>query len=159
MQTLSPGQNTVLERTRLVVQLDPQVGIPGGMTGVALLLDGADKAADRSAYVGDANPQGAAGAVSFDAGNGTFRVDLDRLGQEVAKVRLGMALLGGPSTGRSMADLRSVATAVSDDQGARLCAFPLDLAGRSETAMILLDLYRRHGAWRAKAVGQGFVHG
>ena len=36
MQTLSPGQNTVLERTRLVVQLDPQVGIPGGMTGVAL---------------------------------------------------------------------------------------------------------------------------
>ncbi|MCA8934338.1 MAG: trypsin-like peptidase domain-containing protein, partial [Rhodospirillaceae bacterium] len=133
--------------------------IPGGMTGVALLLDGADKAADRSAYVGDANPQGANGAVAFDAGSGTFRVDLDRLAPEVAKVRLGMALLGGPSTGRSMADLRAVATTASDDLGARLLTFPLDLAGRSETAMILLDLYRRHGAWRAKAVGQGFVHG
>ncbi|MCB9958267.1 MAG: trypsin-like peptidase domain-containing protein [Rhodospirillaceae bacterium] len=159
MQTLSPGQNTVLERTRLVVQLDPQVGIPGGMTGVALLLNAADKAADRRAYVGDANPEGAGGAVAFDAGNGTFRVDLGRLGPEVEKVRLGMALLGGPSTGRTMADLRAVETAVTDDLGARLLAFPLDLAGRTETAMILLDLYRRHGAWRAKAVGQGFVHG
>ena len=159
MQTLSTGQNTVLDRTRLVVQLDPQTAVPGAMTGVALLLDAQEKAADRAAYVGDANPQALGGAVAFDPQSGQFRLDLDRLPDAIAKVRLGMALLGGPSTGRSMADLRAIDTRASDDGGTTLLTYPLDLSGRTETAMILLDVYRRHGAWRAKAIGQGFVYG
>ena len=159
MLTLSTGQNTTLDRTRLTVRLDPRTALPGIMSGVALLLDAQDKAAGPAAYVGDAAPDGAGGAVRFDPQTGVFKVDLDRVPAEVAKLRLGMALLGAPSSGQSMADLRAVDTTVSDDQGTDLAAFPLDLAGRSEAAMILVDLYRRHGAWRVKAIGQGYIYG
>ena len=159
MITLATGQNAVLDRAQLEVRLDPQRPIAGAMTGVALLLDEAERVPGPEGYVGDARPRTGDDAVAFDAAAGVFRVDLARLPAAVARVRIGMALRGGPSAGYSVANLDRVSTSVVAPDGTQVAVYPLDLDGRSETALFLVDLYRRQGAWRVKAVGQGFVWG
>ena len=159
MITLATGQNAVLDRDQLEIRLDPERPIAGAMTGVALLLDAAEQVPGPEGYVGDARPRSGDDAVAFDAGDGVFRVDLARLPAAVARVRIGLALRGGPSAGYSVANLHRVSTTVAGRDGAPVAGYALDLDGRTETALFLVDLYRRHGGWRVKAVGQGFVWG
>ncbi len=159
MISLTTGQNAVLDHDALEIRLDPARPIAGAMTGVALLLDEAERVPGPEGYVGDARPRTGDDTVAFDAQAGLFRVDLARLPAAVARVRIGMALRGGPSAGYSVANLDRVSTTVAGRGGAVLADYHLALDGRTETALFLIDLYRRHGAWRVKAVGQGFVWG
>lgn len=51
---------------------------------------------------------------------------------------------------------RSAVEVATDDQA--IASSVLD-AGTTERTMLIAEVYRRHGVWRLRAVGQGYDHG
>ena len=89
----------------------------------------------------------------FRAGHG---VDLDLTAVPATADRLVLILyvVGGAATGVSLADLGEISVEI--DSAHR---FAVDLGGRREGAMILVEVYRRGAGWRLSANGQGFAAG
>ncbi|MFZ3469527.1 TerD family protein [Streptomyces sp. 4.24] len=90
------------------------------------------------------------------SGHHSMLVDLDAVDPAVHRVGLVLVLPpGGPARfGAVPASYVSVA----DPEGAELAGYTLtDL--ESETAVVALELYRRQGAWKVRAVGQGYAGG
>ncbi|MGW6693093.1 TerD family protein [Rhodococcus sp. NPDC054953] len=88
--------------------------------------------------------------LSIDGGSEQcVRVDLAALPDDCHRVVIAAAIEGG----RTFGDLGAVAVSV-DGPDHTFATFVLD-AGTVERTMILTEIYRRHGAWRIRAVGQG----
>jgi stress response protein SCP2 len=97
------------------------------------------------------------------AGPGVRLVPPSRLDCELAdvppdidKIVLTGSLDGsGPAT---FSGVRGLTVTVRDAAGSEVARFdPTDL--KSETALILAEVYRRQGAWKVRAVGQGYAAG
>ncbi|MGW4238923.1 TerD family protein [Streptomyces sp. NPDC004749] len=87
-----------------------------------------------------------------------FHVDLEALPERVHLLRVLLALpeeAGGPGRFGATAP---PSVAVSHAGGAGIAAFTLTGLD-TESAVIALELYRRHGAWKVRAVGQGYAGG
>ncbi|MDI5970328.1 TerD family protein [Streptomyces sp. SL13] len=69
-----------------------------------------------------------------------------------------LALPGGASAGRFGAVAPAPHAMVTGADGSRVGAFALTGLG-PETAVAVLEVYRRNGAWRLRAVGQGYADG
>ncbi|MDT3397890.1 TerD family protein, partial [Streptomyces sp. B1866] len=85
-------------------------------------------------------------------------VDLEALPEAVHRVTVLLALptgVGGPTRFGGMA---APFVAVTGLDGAEVASYTLtDLD--AESAVIALELYRRNGAWKVRAVGQGYAGG
>ncbi|MEV5980319.1 TerD family protein [Streptomyces sp. NPDC052114] len=85
-------------------------------------------------------------------------VDLDALPDTVHRVSVLLALpvgVGGPV---SFAALAAPFVAVTGLDGAEVASYTItDLD--AESAVVALELYRRQGAWKVRAVGQGYAGG
>ncbi|WP_137724538.1 TerD family protein [Prescottella subtropica] len=89
-------------------------------------------------------------ALSIDGSSEQcIRVDLAALPDECHRIVIAAAIEGG----RTFGDLGAVAVGV-DGPDHTFATFVLD-AGTVERTMILTEIYRRHGVWRIRAVGQG----
>ncbi len=86
-------------------------------------------------------------------GEGELRLDLSAVPPGVERLILVLHLLRGPHGGASFRDFAELAV----NTGAH--RFSLDLAGRGEAALIMVEIYRREGGWRLSASGQGFAGG
>lgn len=84
---------------------------------------------------------------------GELQLDLSSVPLTVERLILVLHLLRGPGGGGSFRDFAEIAV----DTGPH--RFALDLANRGESALIMIELYRRDGGWRMSASGQGFVGG
>ncbi|MEW2415910.1 TerD family protein [Streptomyces sp. NPDC046866] len=85
-----------------------------------------------------------------------FAVDLDAVGPAVQQVRVVLVLPpGGPARFGAVPAPR---LAVADPEGAELAGYTLTGLD-AETALVSLELYRRQGAWKVRAVGQGYADG
>lgn len=85
-----------------------------------------------------------------------FTVDLDAVGAAVHLVRVLLVLPpGGPARFGAVA---APYVAVAEPEGAELAAYTLTGLD-SESAVVALELYRRQGAWKVRAVGQGYAAG
>ncbi|MFJ3923584.1 TerD family protein [Streptomyces sp. NPDC090022] len=95
-------------------------------------------------------------APAASADRHRFAVDLDAVGAGVHRIGVLLALpQGGPTRfGAVAAPHVSVATA----DGPELAGFTLTGLD-AETAVVALELYRRQGAWKVRAVGQGYADG
>jgi tellurite resistance protein TerA len=101
-------------------------------------------------------PQSADGAVRLQAGQPTrFLIQLGRAPADVAKIVFCLTLDGG----RSFADLQACSVELGEAGAAASLRFEPPLAGASEAAMMLAELYRHGGGWKFRAVGQGFNGG
>ncbi|MCX4544229.1 TerD family protein [Streptomyces sp. NBC_01565] len=93
------------------------------------------------------------GAVS---GAHRFTVDLDAVGPAVHRVGLLLVLpAGGPVR---FGAVPASYVAVAEPGGAEIAGYTLTGLD-SETAVVALELYRRQGAWKVRAVGQGYADG
>ncbi|EDX24061.1 export associated protein [Streptomyces sp. Mg1] len=90
------------------------------------------------------------------SGRHRFTVDLDSVGPAVHRVGLVLVLPpGGPAR---FGAVPAPYMAVAEPEGAEIAGYTL--AGLdSETAVVALELYRRQGAWKVRAVGQGYAAG
>ncbi|MCX5196615.1 TerD family protein [Streptomyces sp. NBC_00249] len=83
-------------------------------------------------------------------------VDLDAVGAAVHLVRVLLVLPpGGPARFGALA---APHLAVAEPEGAELAAYTLTGLD-AERAVVALELYRRQGAWKVRAVGQGYAEG
>ncbi|HYZ48883.1 MAG TPA: TerD family protein [Sphingomonas sp.] len=101
-------------------------------------------------------PAGGEGAIRFapNGGAGSFDVDLAALPRDVERVVFCATIHEANSRGQTLALLQDAAISVD---GALRFAPPL--ADAREAAMVFGELYRRNGAWKFRAVGQGFNGG
>ncbi|THA46769.1 TerD family protein [Streptomyces sp. A1136] len=85
-----------------------------------------------------------------------FPLDLDAVGAAVHRVRLVLALpRGGPARFGAVPAPHVVVAGADGVEVAAYTVTGLD----SETAVVALELYRRQGAWKVRAVGQGYADG
>ncbi|MFH9864263.1 TerD family protein [Streptomyces sp. NPDC017202] len=85
-------------------------------------------------------------------------VDLDAVAESVHRVSVLLALptgVGGPVVFGSLA---APFVAVTGLDGSEVARFTLTGLG-PESAVVALELYRRQGAWKVRAVGQGYAGG
>ncbi|MFH8345262.1 TerD family protein [Streptomyces sp. NPDC018045] len=156
------GSNVAVPATSVRLELEWRTG-PGtpDVDASALLLTAAGKVRDDADFVFYNQPAHASGAVRHegkrpagDTVTDSLSVDLDRLEPAVAKVVLAASADAG-AFGR----VDGLRIRVLDaDGGAELARFDSQDA-TDETAFVLGELYRRQGAWKFRAVGQGYATG
>ncbi|MFE9630249.1 TerD family protein [Streptomyces sp. NPDC006463] len=86
----------------------------------------------------------------------TFAVDLDAVATQVHRV--GVVLVLPPGGPVRFGAVPASYVAVADPEGAELAGYTLTGLD-AETAVVALELYRRQGAWKVRAVGQGYADG
>ncbi|MFE3994642.1 TerD family protein [Streptomyces goshikiensis] len=151
------GQNHLLSRSRV------EIRVSAGTPVLALACAG-DDAGRLSGPEAVAHPGARARARALAglevpgevSGRHRFTVDLDAVGPAVHRVGLVLVLPpGGPVR---FGAVPAPYMAVAEPEGAEIAGYTL--AGLdSETAVVALELYRRQGAWKVRAVGQGYAGG
>lgn len=98
-----------------------------------------------------ASPAGASKETAFSVG-------FTRLPPDIERIAFTGTIHDGPATGLSFGQVEAIEIAVLEN-GSETVRFQAPVSGSSETALILGELYRRNGAWKFRAVAQGFAGG
>ncbi|MFF8845583.1 TerD family protein [Streptomyces sp. NPDC015127] len=155
------GANTAVQAQRVRVELGWRQG-PGvpDIDASALLLEGGRVRSDAD-FVFYNQPAHASGAVRHEgkrtaqgAATDVVAVDLDRVEAAVDRVVLAASADGGTFGQVPGLHIRVLDAA----SGAELARYDSQDA-TVETAFVLGELYRRQGAWKFRAVGQGYGTG
>ncbi|MET9506254.1 TerD family protein [Streptomyces sp. NPDC006622] len=85
-------------------------------------------------------------------------VDLDAVAESVHRVSVLLALPTGVGQPVDFGSLAAPFVAVTGLDGSEVAGFSLTGLG-PESAVVALELYRRQGAWKVRAVGQGYAGG
>ncbi|MET8754043.1 TerD family protein [Streptomyces sp. NPDC004667] len=147
------GQNHPLSRNRV------EIRVSAGTAVLALAVTG-DEAGRPSGPGALAHP-GARALPGLEVPDRVgdrhrFTVDLDAVGAAVHRVRVLLVLPpGGPARFGAVA---APHVTVAEPEGAELAAYTVTGLD-SESAVVALELYRRQGAWKVRAVGQGYAGG
>ncbi|MEV3857803.1 TerD family protein [Streptomyces sp. NPDC050095] len=149
------GQNHPLTRTRL------EIRVSAGRPVVA----GATLADDRGAVrdTGRVAHPGAPALPGLEvprqaAADHRLAVDLDAMPHDVHRVTVLLALplgTGGPTRFGAVAAPFVAVTGLDGTEEVSYTITDLD----SESAVVALELYRRAGAWKVRAIGQGYADG
>lgn len=149
------GQNHTLPQTRLEIRISAGAPVVAGAT----LGDehGRVHGAEWIAHPG--SPQLHGLEVSRQAAaDHRLAVDLDALPDGVHRVTVLLALplgVGGPTRFGAVASPFVAVTGLDGDEIATFTLTGLD----TESAVAALELYRRQGAWKVRAIGQGYAGG
>ncbi|WP_030185837.1 TerD family protein [Streptomyces violaceorubidus] len=152
---LTRGQNHPLPRARLEIRVSAGTPVVAGAT----LGDekGTIHGVDRVAHPGAPTLPGL--EVSRQAAaDHRLAVDLDAVPDAVHRVSVLLALpVGGTGPARFGA-VAAPFVAVTDLDGDEVARYTIT-GLEAETAVVALELYRRQGAWKVRAVGQGYAGG
>ncbi len=148
-QELVAGQNVSLAGLRV------QVGLPTRGANLSVLLLDATGRVDRDEdFIFYNNPRSADGAVELRDGDSPdgATIDLARLAQRYGRLVL------VASAGDGISSVAGVPLVVRHRNGGGELSFrPTDQTRVS--ALVCVELYRRDGGWRLRAVGQGWADG
>ncbi|MET9886733.1 TerD family protein [Streptomyces sp. NPDC006430] len=147
------GQNHPLSQGRVEIRVS--AGTP--VLALASACDNAGRLAgsEAVAHPGARNLPGVEVPAAV-AGEHRFAVDLDAVGPAVH--RLGVVLVLPPGGPTRFGAAPASYVAVADPGGTEFAGYTLTGLD-SETAVVALELYRRQGAWKVRAVGQGYADG
>lgn len=157
MTSMSKGSNMPVPQAAMTVAVTWQLG--GGVPDVdasALLLGADGKVANDDAMIFYNAPTHSSGSVSHtgkSGGRDTLVVDLARVPGEVERVVVAASADGG-----TFGQVPGLALVVSDAAGGEVARFEISDAS-GETAFQFGEFYRRAGAWKFRAVGQGWDTG
>ncbi|MFZ3496807.1 TerD family protein [Streptomyces sp. 5.8] len=147
------GQNHPLSRSRV------EIRVSAGTPVLALAQLGDDTG--RLAGPGAVAHPGARTLPGLEvpgeaSGQHRIAVDLDAVAPAVHRV--GFVLVLPPGGPGHFGAVPASYVSVADPEGAELAGYTLT-GLESETAVVALELYRRQGAWKVRAVGQGYAAG
>ncbi|MFD6800182.1 TerD family protein [Streptomyces cyaneofuscatus] len=149
------GQNHTLPQTRLEIRVSAGSPVVAGAT----LGDENGVVRDAGWIAHPGSPQLPGLEVSQQAAAGhRLAVDLEALPETVHRVTVLLALpvgVGGPTRFGTIA---APFVAVTGLDGTEIATFTLTGLD-AESAVSALELYRRQGAWKVRAVGQGYAAG
>ncbi|MEV7020785.1 TerD family protein [Kitasatospora sp. NPDC093558] len=150
---LTPGGNAPLSAARVTVE----VTAPKALDVSGLLLTDAGKVRSDADFVFFNAPHGP-GVSHRPAGQGApdaITVDTRAVPAGITKVVVTASPADQEST---FAGMEPTATVRDADTGEVLVSFTPPPLGR-ETALIVVEVYLRNGAWKVRAVGQGYANG
>ncbi len=156
MTNISKGANTALPDGvgRVLVRL----GWAGGadLDASALLLTASGKVRSDDDFIFYNQPRSSDGSVTHQGKSGTvdaIEINLAGLPAEIETVAVAASTDGTP-----IGQASGLHLTVSDAAGPELVRFDITDA-TSETAFVFGEIYRRQGAWKFRAVGQGWSSG
>ncbi|MFK0256851.1 TerD family protein [Streptomyces sp. NPDC090445] len=147
------GQNHPLHRSRVEIRVT--AGAP--VLALAAVCDAEGRIGGPGALArpGSSAPPGLQ-APGPAAGEHRFTVDLGAVGPGTDQVKVALVLPpGGPAR---FGAIPAPYVAVAAPEGDALAGYALTGLD-PETAVVALELYRRQGAWKVRAVGQGYADG
>ncbi|MDC7339612.1 TerD family protein [Streptomyces lydicus] len=149
---MTPGSNLPLTAARVAVDVTAPVRLD--VSGLLLAADGKVRSdADFVFYNQPAGPGVTHSAAP--AGGDTITVDTAAVPDGIEKIVVTASL---DAAGATFAGTEPTATVRNADDGSALASFTPPRLG-SETALVVVEIYRRAGAWKVRAVGQGYANG
>lgn len=150
---MTPGSNIPLGATRVTVD----VAAPVRLDVSALLLTADGKVRSDDDFIFYNQPMGP--GVTYRAGGGTspdsITVDTGSVPPGIEKI---VVTASPDAAGQSFQGVEPTATIRNADDNSVLATFTPPQLG-SETALVIVEVYLRGGAWKARAVGQGYANG
>ncbi|RLV65803.1 tellurium resistance protein TerD [Streptomyces sp. CBMAI 2042] len=125
------------------------------VSGLLLTADGKVRSDDDFIFYNQPSGPG----VTYRAGGGSapdaIVVDTTAVPPGIEKI---VVTASPDAAGQTFQGIEPTATVRNADDGTALATFtPPQLGG--ETALVVIEVYRRNGAWKARAVGQGYANG
>ncbi|MEV8307588.1 TerD family protein [Streptomyces flavidovirens] len=153
MTAMTPGSNIPLSTARVAVDVAAPVRLD--VSGLLLTADGKVRSDDDFIFYN----QPAGPGVTYRSGGGTapdaIVVDTSAVPPGIEKV----VITASPdAAGQTFQGIEPTATVRSADDGAAIATFTPPQLG-SETALVIVEIYLRNGAWKVRAVGQGYANG
>ncbi|WP_255952576.1 TerD family protein [Streptomyces odontomachi] len=149
------GQNHPLTQTRLEIRISAGRPIVAGAT----LGDVQGRLLGPDQVVHPGSPTLPGLEVSQQAAaDHRLAVDLDAMKDTVHRVSVLLALPQGVDGPVRFRDLAAPFVAVTGLDGAEVASYTI-IGLDTESAVVAVELYRRQGAWKVRAVGQGYAGG
>ncbi|MFE9406194.1 TerD family protein [Streptomyces sp. NPDC006530] len=153
MTAMTPGSNLPLPTTRVTVDVAAPVRLD--VSGLLLTADGKVRSDDDFIFYNQ--PQGP--GVTHRSGGGTapdaIVVDTAAVPPGIEKI---VVTASPDAAGQTFQGIEPTATLRNGDDGSVIASFTPPQLG-TETALVVMEIYLRGGAWKARAVGQGYANG
>jgi stress response protein SCP2 len=150
---MTPGSNIPLSAARVTVD----VAAPVRLDVSGLLLTGDGKVRSDDDFIFYNQPTGP--GVTYRSGGGTapdaIIVDTGAVPPGIEKI---VVTASPDAAGQSFQGIEPTATIRNADDNSVLGTFTPPQLG-AETALVVVEIYLRNGAWKARAVGQGYANG
>ncbi len=158
MMDLQSGQNIALGTGRLSLTLTctPPNQQPS-LDLCAFLLDANGKVTGDAGFVFYGQPRHPSGAVTVEPTTGVVTIEPAALPAEIVRVVLAVSI--DPAVARLDAFRQYQALTLEGKDAQVSVRFALATTGMAESALILAEIYVRNGAWKLRALGQGFAGG
>lgn len=155
---LQSGQNVALGTGRLSLTLSctPPNQQPS-LDLCAFLLDANGKVTGDAGFVFYGQPRHPSGAITVEPTTGVVTVEPAALPAEIVRVVLAVSI--DPAVARLDAFRQYQALTLEGKDAQVSVRFALATTGMAESALILAEIYARNGAWKLRALGQGFAGG
>ena len=153
MTAMTPGSNIPLPTARVTVDVAAPVRLD--VSGLLLTADGKVRSDDDFIFYN----QPAGPGVTYRSGGGTtpdaITVDTASVPPGIEKI---VVTASPDAAGQTFQGIEPTATLRNADDNAVLATFTPPRLG-DETALVIVEIYLRNGAWKARAVGQGYANG
>ncbi|MXM63107.1 TerD family protein [Streptomyces sp. HUCO-GS316] len=150
---MTPGSNIPLSTARVTVD----VAAPVRLDVSGLLLTGDGKVRSDDDFIFYNQPAGP--GVTYRSGGGTapdaITVDTAAVPPGIEKI---VVTASPDAAGQTFQGIEPTATIRNADDKGVLATFTPPQLG-TETALVVVEIYLRNGAWKARAVGQGYANG
>ncbi|MEU5658263.1 TerD family protein [Streptomyces sp. NPDC047737] len=153
MTAMTPGSNIPLSAARVAVDVAAPVRLD--VSGLLLTADGKVRSDDDFIFYNQPSGPG----VTYRSGGGSapdaIVVDTTAVPPGIEKI---VVTASPDAAGQTFQGVEPTATVRNADDGGVLATFTPPQLG-SETALVVIEIYLRNGAWKARAVGQGYANG
>ncbi|MER5613426.1 MULTISPECIES: TerD family protein [unclassified Streptomyces] len=153
MTAMTPGSNIPLSAARVAVDVSAPVRLD--VSGLLLTADGKVRSDDDFIFYNQPSGPG----VTYRSGGGTapdaIVVDTTAVPPGIEKI---VVTASPDAAGQTFQGIEPTATVRNADDGSALATFTPPRLG-AETALVVIEVYLRNGAWKARAVGQGYANG
>ncbi|MFF3347996.1 TerD family protein [Streptomyces sp. NPDC002779] len=150
---MTPGSNIPLPVARVTVDVAAPVRLD--VSGLLLTADGKVRSDDDFIFYN----QPAGPGVTYRSGGGTapdaITVDTSAVPPGIEKI---VVTASPDAAGQTFQGVEPTATIRNADDNSVLASFTPPQLG-NETALVIVEIYLRNGAWKARAVGQGYSNG
>ncbi|WP_328842372.1 TerD family protein [Streptomyces europaeiscabiei] len=150
---MTPGSNIPLPATRVAVDVAAPVRLD--VSGLLLTADGKVRSDDDFIFFNQPTGPG----VTYRSGGGatpdSITVDTTAVPPGIEKI----VITASPdAAGQTFQGIEPTATIRNAADGSVISTFTPPQLG-TETALVIVEIYLRNGAWKARAVGQGYANG
>ncbi|EHM30115.1 MULTISPECIES: TerD family protein [Streptomyces] len=153
MTAMTPGSNIPLSAARVAVDVAAPVRLD--VSGLLLTADGKVRSDDDFIFYNQPSGPG----VTYRSGGGSapdaIVVDTTAVPPGIEKI---VVTASPDAAGQTFQGVEPTATVRNADDGSALATFTPPQLG-AETALVVIEIYLRNGAWKARAVGQGYANG